>query len=177
METIDKYFKTELKRIKTEIGDIYFSLFSLRSKEDLISDLEYLYNLYLGKDNYYEEEGKTEWFTIWHKSLRQLDYFVECFQKERMVLLKGDDLAKFKFLKNKFTENQELKRDKDSLFTSEYLEYLELWSLKDREVLEKSICGNLDSILYNTICIDKNALYNAFIRTFTNYSLDKEDNF
>jgi len=170
-------FFEALKRIKNDsISHIYYHLFSLLKPEDLEWQLKYLFELSEGKDEFFKEYGKEEWFAIFHKSIRQSDFIQECYQKRGIELLTDDENKEFRFLCNKCrTKDYDKTKNKreDQLFSDEYLRYLDLSGKKRREVEEYSIGGHLDSILWNMIYVDESELYNVFLRMFSEYKLEK----
>ncbi len=166
-ELLDELCKTEY------IGIIYSHLFSLRTEEELEEDLAYLYTLYKGTDSYWKKDSIDGWFAIWHKSIRQCDYFHNCFQTNTIELVTADERARFKFLGHKVrTEGYDKKDGKDpnKLFNDEYSEYLKLSSKIRREDADDSINGRLDSMLWNLVHVDQdNKLMKLFRRTFLTY--------
>jgi len=165
-----------LRNSKSEISNIYYRLFSLKEPDKLDEELEYLLLLSEGKDDYFKEYGKTDWFAIWHKSIRQTDYFEDCYINRRKPLLTPDEEKQFKFLNHKVKKQGYNKYDEaGKIFNDEYRYYLDLWEKRRRENIQDSICGVLDSVLWNTIHIDKeNILYNIFKRTFDDMNYYKE---
>ncbi len=165
-------FKDELtKWCKTDsLGIIFYQLFSLKTNDELQSELEYLYTLYKGTDSYFKKSSIDCWFAIWHKSIRQCDYFDNCYQNNKVELISKEERAEFKFLMSKVREKEFSKTDGKAdgkLFNDAYNRYLQLREIVRREEKHDSINGKMDSILYNAICIDsKNMLYETFIKTF-----------
>lgn len=170
--TIFKELLHEFGRSES-IGNIYANLFSLRTEEELEEDLAYLYTLYKGTDSYWKKDSVDDWFAIWHKSIRQCDYFHNCFQTNTVELVTADERAKFKFIGHKVrTEGYDKKNGKDpnKLFNDEYNEYLNLHSKIRREDVDDSINGRLDSMLWNLVHVDEeNKLMKLFRRTFLTY--------
>lgn len=165
-------FMKELRKGTDNFSPIYFSLFSIKELEDLNDTLEYVFELSEGKDSYFKASGKKDWFYIWHKSVRQGDFFNDCYKKVNVPLLDKKESSEYKFLKHKVHQAGYNKRgEEDELFTPEYKRYLELWTLKRREDKDESINGHLDSMLWNLVHADGDILYNAFMRTFTEYKL------
>lgn len=153
------------------IASVYRNLFSLIPVEKMEEHLEYYYSLFHGKDEYFGKNSKDCWFAIFHKSVRQCDYFNDCFQVRNFELLTQKEKSEYKFLKNKFYKATEVLKtkgkDKDKLYNDEYHRYLELSRKMRREDRDESINGELDSILWNIIHVDtKEVLYNIFKETF-----------
>jgi len=83
------------------IGVLYAQLFSLKTDDELQQELEYLYTLYKGTDDYFKTDSIDCWFIIWHKSIRQCDYFNDCYKANSIDLVTDDERKEFKFLANK----------------------------------------------------------------------------
>jgi len=156
------------------IGTIFYQLFTLKTDNELQEELEYLYTLYKGTDNYFKSESIDCWFTIWHKSIRQCDYFSDCFKVNSVNLVTDDERKEFRFLANECRKEgfskTEGKKDNE-LFNETYNRYLDLFELVRRERKEErkedSINGKLDSILWNLIQLDSECkLEKIFIETF-----------
>jgi hypothetical protein len=170
-------FFDSLKRNQSDISNIYQHLFSLMKFEDLEKELKYLFELSEGDDDYFKESGKTDWFGIFHKSIRQTDFFQECYRKIKEPQLTNLEEKEFKFLRHKVREKGYDKTDPTGqfMFNGEYNRFLELNDMKRNEQYDESIGGHLDMILWNTIQVDKNELYNVFLRTFSEYKLQKNE--
>lgn len=93
-------FREELRNgtSKDSIYTIYHHLFSFKTDDDLQKELEYLYTLYKGTDSFFKESSVDEWFAIWHKSIRQTDYFENCYQEVVAKLVTDDERREFKYL-------------------------------------------------------------------------------
>lgn len=169
-------FKEELNQWakKESIGTCFYQLFSLKTSEELQDELEYLKTLYDGTDDYFKEDSKDCWFAIWHKSIRQTDYFQDsnCYQDKHMQLLTKEESAEHKFLQHQVAQKGFSKtsgKQDNQLFNDTYNRFLELWGKKRRENEKVSISGKLDSILWNLIYVDKdNKLFDIFVKIFTN---------
>jgi hypothetical protein len=149
------------------ITTIYYQLFSTLSNEDLDKDLKWIKSLYDGTDDYFKESSKLDWFAIWHKQIRQTDFFRDCYKRKQSPILNDAERKEFKFLRHLVYKENYNKRDEDGYFTNEYMRYLDLHTKNKQEILEDSINGKLDSILWNTICLDKdNFLLQIFKRVF-----------
>lgn len=176
MNKPSELFLNFLRTSNTEISSIYYSLFSLQESKELDDLLEYYLSLSEGNDDYFKEYGKEEWFAIFHKSIRQTDFFLNCFIRRKKKLLTPDEEKQFKFINHKVNKKDYKKYDENGVFfTEEYRFYLDLWERRRRETIEDNISGKLDSILWNTIYLDKdNFLYKTFVRTFTEIKLNKD---
>jgi hypothetical protein len=170
-------FFDSLKRNQSDISNIYQHLFSLIKFEDLEKELKYLFELSEGEDSFFKESAKTDWFGIFHKSIRQTDFFQECYRKIKEPQLTDLEEKEFKFLRNKIKGEGYDKTDPTGkfMFNEEYRRYCDLSLLKQSEQYDKSIGGHLDMILWNTIHVDKNELYNTFLRTFSEYKLQQNE--
>jgi len=191
-------FNEQLKNLaeKECIGSVYRQIFSFLTNEELDEEIERVYNVYSGKDEYYKENGVSFWFTIWHKSVRQVDYFynihgyriVNNLTEEQKNELKEleDEMKKLKskviIRPNKNGENY---KEHESSYKT-----LSLYDMEEYKVLLKkiqkliavknakediSLGGKMDSILWNMIQVDaKGHLYEAFIRTFNELDLEEK---
>lgn len=158
-----------------EIAAIYYHLFKMQDLEKLNEELQYLYELSEGKDEYFKEHGKTDWFAIWHKSVRQTDYFTGIVKKGRIELMTTDERKEFKFLRHKVYQKGYDKTDPNGkhLFNDEYRRFLELNEKLRAEATEDSVSGHIDSILWNTVHMDdKDVLYKNFKRTFLEIKME-----
>lgn len=171
-------FFESLKKMKNDyVANIYYHIFSLIKPEDLEWNLKYIFELSEGKDDYFKKYGKEEWFAIFHKSIRQTDFIQDCYQRRKVELMTDDEEKEYRFLCHKVRVKEYDKtkdKRKDQLFNDEYLRYLDLNGKKRREVEEESIGGHLDSILWNMIWVDNNELYDAFLRMFSEWKLQKQ---
>ena len=168
-----------IKKMKNPyVVDIYLHLFRMMDEEKLERELEYLFQLSEGKDEFFKKSGKDDWFYIFHKSIRQTDFFQGCYQKKKVELVTDLERKEFKFLWNKIHEKGYDKtaepKEEGYSFSNEYRRYLDLHDRIRRETEEESICGHLDMILWNTIQIDNNELYDAFLRMFSEWKLQKQ---
>lgn len=154
---------------------IYLTLFRCLDNKELEDELKYLHKLSEGKDENFKKLGKTEWFAIWHKSIRQADYFQDIYQVKTLNLLDEKQKARLKFLRHKFYIDRAPKEGtNDKLFNDEYTEYLNLYKLKEREEKDYSISGVLDAILWDVVHIDKEGvLYKSFKETFGYFTKKK----
>jgi hypothetical protein len=141
-----------------------------------IDEYKHKWNV-LGEDSFFKESAKTDWFGIFHKSIRQTDFFQECYRKIKEPQLTDLEEKEFKFLRNKIKGEGYDKTDPTGkfMFNEEYRRYCDLSLLKQSEQYDKSIGGHLDMILWNTIHVDKNELYNTFLRTFSEYKLQQNE--
>ena len=160
---LTEQFLYNLKEHNSDISSVYLSLFQLLDKDILEYQLIYLKELSEGNNPYFKENGKENWFNIFHKSVRQTDFFSDCYIKRKYSLLTDDEEKELKFLRNKVREKGYNKKNNDQTFTDEFRYYLDLSNKKNRESIDVDISGSLDSILWNTIHVDeKNVLYITF---------------
>lgn len=178
MKNVGEFFLKRLRDNGDELSIIYFHLFRMMDMEKLNEELEYLAALSEGKDDYFKEHGAEEWFAIWHKSVRQTDYFSDIVKKGKIYLLTDEEKKEFKFLRHKVAEKGYVKASADGkhLFNDEYRRYLDLWTKSRAEVTEDSVTGHIDSILWNAVHMDdKNKLFNTFKRTFREMKAEVEE--
>jgi hypothetical protein len=67
-------------RTDAALVGIYSSLFRIKSDKDFEEDIIEIYETWSGMDSHFGEQGKRDWFYIFHKSIRQSDYFSDCFR-------------------------------------------------------------------------------------------------
>lgn len=135
-----------IKKMKNpDIADIYLHLFRMMDEEKLERELEYIFQLSEGKDEFFKKSGKDDWFYIFHKSIRQTDFFQDCYQKKKVELVTDLERKEFKFLWNKVREKGYDKsaepKEKGYSFSNEYRRFLDLNDRIRRETEEESICG------------------------------------
>lgn len=160
---------------KDGIISMYDHLFSMLTDKDLEWQLKYLFDLSEGKDSYFKKDGKKSWFYIFHKSIRQCDFFKGCYQKVKYDLISDAEKKEYLHL-FKITSEGGYKKEgtgkAGELFNPQYKRYLELWNKKRRETKEESIGGHIDMLLWNLIHVDKDGVLSmAFKRTFTEYKI------
>lgn len=163
---------------KSEIGNIYRHLFALLTADELEIELQRLHLIQSGKDEFWKEAGKEEWFRQWHKTIRQCDYFNNCYQKQNKRILSLEerqtivDLNKY-FYKNELSEVDKQKRKDDE--KDKFSEYHRLRRLQEDETRPTNISGIMDSLLYNTIHLDENnELFKVFQRIFLEVEMEKQ---
>ena len=173
---LTQLFFDALKNRAKETGRIYLHLFSTLAPEKLEKELIYLFNLSEGNDEYFKEVGKEDWFAIFHKSIRQTDFFEECFKKSDFELITELEEKEFRFLHKKCSEKGYNKKSENGkLFSDEYRRYLNLWERRRRQTKYDSINGHLDSVLWNIIHLDKGELTKAFKIAFNEYKFELEE--
>lgn len=155
----------------SDLNSVYYHLFSCVDIETLERELEYILELSQGKDSYFKEDGKENWFYIFHKSIRQTDFFDEIYREKENEFTK-DEKSKLNYLREVVRAEGYVKesKEKGKLFTPEYTEYLALaekWRTRKNPV---SLGGHLDMILWNMIHVDtKEVLLNALKFLFEDF--------
>lgn len=164
--TLSKIFFNDLKlsqeghkQENISFGYIYKSLFKiLEESDELETALSRIY------DNYkiYFEDG--DWFRLFHKSIRQTDFYGS------IIIEKPDSLL---------TDETEIKRWREIQFKSnkteeERIEFRKLYR-KVTNVERISCNGYIDAILYETICMDNGFLYKTLSRTFKEFENPTEE--
>lgn len=147
-----------LSPAQADISLVYYHIFSVQDAEVLERDLKFLFNLRRGEDSFFKESGNYQWFAIWHKTIRQGDYFNDCFKRIKLNLMTDEQRSERKFLYVGILDGTVVKEslDANELFTKEYKRYIELGNIERSErAVEKSISGHLDMILWNTVNVDK----------------------
>jgi hypothetical protein len=161
-KNIVKEFREALKRDSTDIGSMYHHLFSMISDSELEMSLSY----WLGE---YKDcvEG---WYSGFHKSLRQGDFFdVHSYnivnkltpeqevRRKEILELREKEWEKFKIL------HPDEDWDKYKAFKTQFEDKKALAELNELNKLrrfqeETSINGHLDMLLWNTIHLDEKDL-------------------
>lgn len=177
-------FQQEIKEWRGGEGgqlvNVYAHLFSLKDASELEDELEYLHKLSKGNDDFFKEAGKEDWFAIWHKSIRQCDYFENCYQRAEGEPLSKAEKAEMTFLHDRFKTKKENKygdKSKGELFCSDYLRYLDLHTKATERKRDKSLSGMMDSILWNIISLDcdtNGVLYKLFKSVFNYVETEEE---
>lgn len=164
LENLKKYYSTH----NPEIATIYCHLFEMFSDEAFEEKMKYLYHLKNGDDGYFKEDGKTQWFAIFHKSIRQTDFFDDIYRRVKYPILTKDEISELRGLRHDLSIGKIQKSGTGDLrFTDEYRRLLHLASIQRRECADQSVTGNIDMILWNTINLDKNnVLLNSMIMFF-----------
>ena len=154
-----------------DLNSVYYHLFSCMDIERLEKELEYALELSQGKDSYFKEDGKENWFYIFHKSMRQTDFFDEIYREKENEFTK-DEKSRLRFLRETCKAEGYVKESevKGELFTKEYTEYLALAEKWRRRKETVSLGGHLDMILWNMIHVDtKEVLVNALKFLFEDF--------
>lgn len=150
-------FLSRLRR-EGDVGTIYYNLFVMIDPPVLEEVLQAYYEISVGNDSYFKESGKTEWFTAFHKSIRNADFYLDFFTKRNVNLLTEDERKEMRFLRNKVSEPTYVKYLNEptsfTRFTPEYNRYLDLVNKKRREQIDYQICGNLDMVLWHMVHVD-----------------------
>lgn len=161
----------QLKNSDNRIAGIFLSLIGIIPRDKFERDIAHLYDLANGKDEFWGKDSIKDWFAIWHKSIRQTDYYENCYRRDVRDDLTYKELQEYRRLAAKVREpgyDKHYKgKDKAHLFTLEYQRYLKLNEKQRMSRHDEPINGYLDSILYQTIHADRdNVLYNSLKHTF-----------
>ena len=188
-------FNTEFKSWaeKSRLGSQYYRLLLLMGNEDLEEQLEYLHTLSEGRDEYFKEVGKEEWLAIWHKSMRQTDYYQNLFLYREVDKLTDEQRLELEqlrkereYLKRKVVVRpgetaEEYKLHSDSYQTLYKMpEYIVLTNkIKKLESIRRTrediSIGTFDMLLYNTICMDeKSEIVYRLKKVFNYYNFENE---
>lgn len=168
-ETFMNLLKEGANKIDGELYSVYFHIFMLQSLEELQDVLEQYQELAAGKDKHFKSEGKKIWFGVFHKAIRQCDYFRDSYRHGEIEILTKEDKSELAYLQSIVHKEGYVKESTDpkQLFNDEYRRYLELREMQRAEKRERSIGGHLDMILWNTIHVDnKNILKKAMDLAF-----------
>lgn len=167
----DLFFSNlEVSKDCIELCSLYNHLFSIFGKKELDTVLKMLYINY--------ETNSESWFFDFHKSLRQCDFFTNCFNHEKETILNTEERKELENLETKVRAGGYVMYEDGSLiFTEEYRKYIYLKELKKREQKPNSIDGHLDMILWNAIYVDtENILEKIFVATFCDFDKEKKLN-
>jgi len=156
-------FIQELRKSTGKIGNLYAHLFEMQDPEAFDIDMRYTFEKW--KETMHLDDDDSQrgaWFFTWHKSLRQSDYFNNCFRKSKYSLLTKEEEKWRKDFKWSLVEKKVEKRNESGRFTEDYKNYLDLSERARREEVNESINGNLDMMLWNCVQIDnKECLYHS----------------
>jgi hypothetical protein len=157
-----------------ELYAIYYHLFSILPIEKLEVQLQSYKQLADGKDHFFKAEGKKIWYGVFHKAIRQCDFFNDTYVKTTIEIMTDLEKQELRFLMSKVrTEGYVKDGQEGQMFNDEYRRYLELHEMKRDENKEKSIGGHLDMILWHTIHLDKkNVLKKVMEVAFNPKALD-----
>lgn len=157
------------------------------------SEIENVYKTYKGENDY---GGKEDWFYIWHKSVRQVDYFNNVHGYTVINKLTEDQEKELKDLKSELDELKKKvifklpKNSSEEEYQKHEQSYRTLNDMDEYKVLIKkirglnsikesrediSLGGIMDSILWSTVHLDnKNRLYETFLRTFSELDIEEK---
>jgi len=163
-----------LKNDSSEISSVYAPLFRILAPNNINQTLEWVYDIYAGIDTNYH---KDDWFFAFHKSIRQTDFFQNCFTEIKTSTLTEDEYVEYGDLKAKISNAWKALTKEQRMETTVYSWAAENlpteW--KDNQVDRESINGNLDSVLWNLIHVDtKGVLSSVLEKVFKQhkYELD-----
>lgn len=158
----------------SSVASVFLSLFRILPEERLERDLHYLKTLRDGTDDFFKKDSKDCWFEIWHKSIRQCDYFDNTYQTVTLELISDEEDKERKHLWHRFnrTKDPEDKHSKEEgqLFVPDYKKLLDLNEKRRHQEKDYGLNGSLDSILWNMVHVDKEGvLHEMFEDTFVRY--------
>lgn len=168
--------KYEIKR-NNNIASSYYRLFALTDIEELETTLEVV------KDEYIENtiSDGDWWFTSFHKTLRQTDFFNGFYKDVEIPLITREENKKIKSFRTKLTikigdgfKKDDIVRDKGGKFTDEYKEILRLSELKKHQTRKEPISGHLDMLLWELIHLDSKGVLYDIMKTMFNKIRVKE---
>lgn len=168
--TLAETLLSVLLNANTELAYCYFHLFSIFSHDSLNSTLTWVY------DEYMEEKDKPAdeqwWFTSFHKSMRQTDFFEDTYTTY-FTPLPDKELEEFDSLMKEYKavsmeEFEQWKKDNPEKMKR-------LRELKGKQTHKERISGHLDMILWNLIYVDAdNYIYKTLINVFNEYNAARE---
>jgi len=161
---------------------VFLCLFTILPEDRLGVILEYAF----------KQRKKTYWFAEFHKSMRQTDFYENCFshvssptinKKEECELnLLTKDLERAHKIMDKIEKTQSLTIQEYQDKMKDFFPYEKRFRRNElvrklRHERHDSINGYMDSILYNMIHADKeNLLHQVLERTFNEYTFLKRRN-
>lgn len=184
--TLPQLFMSRLEATDSHILGVYHSLFRILTEKMLFEHLHPYYEYWSG--DYRGDDAqwyKDNWFFAFHKSIRQCDYFNDCYFSYDNPDFTEDERKEVKTLWDQYHKIVILIPEDDALDASEnvakwrgawreqlpveYDRYQEL--IKKRHIkIKEDISGNLDSALWNLIHVDvNNELYGAMKFAFMLY--------
>jgi hypothetical protein len=174
LDTLEKENGGDFKNSATY--RVFFCLFKILPENELESLLQFVF----------KQRKKSYWFAEFHKSMRQTDFYSNCFSHTSSPTIDKKEECELNLLTKNLVRAHKImeKIEKtQSLTTHEYLDKMkEIFPHEKRfrrsELLKKlrhevhnSINGYMDSILYNMIHADtENLLYQVLERTFNEYA-------
>jgi hypothetical protein len=153
----DSFFKFIKLYQRTDCQDVlaaYKHVFSILDKNVLDEKLERVYRHW--------QENKEQWFYDFHKSIRQCDFFDDCYRKSERKLLSKEEQSRFETLIIKVKSEGFVKYTEQG-FSEEYDEYLRLSNLKRDEKSPESIGGHIDMVLWYLIHMDERNLLKTIL--------------
>lgn len=172
MENIVKEFKEYLKKNTSDIASMYYYLFLILPEETLKENLEYWASQY--------KENEEDWFYLFHKSIRQTDFFNLSIYRKVNKLTKEQTNRRNELLnirKKQYEEEFESKNPDGKIEDYRIFNqrpdrvetFKELSKLNSVMYTEEKfqISGHLDMLLWNTIHLDKDEELKSILeRTF-----------
>lgn len=136
--------------------------------------LDYVYADWLEQKDWLKEddEQKGMWFSAFHKSIRQCDFFVGCnITVKPNSNLNKEEEARYQELQKQYIESREFINDIEWC-SDEYYMADARWKIDNKELRSEysklgikresknveNIGGHLDSLLWNLIYVDKNGI-------------------
>ena len=179
-------FLKKLTNSTEDISNIYLGLFGIKATDELHDMLDWLYKEYTNQK--FLPSAQQTWFYQFHKGIRQTDFFVGCTKTTRKSLLTPEEKREMHKLADGI--NAEWQKVKTTLrATNPNMSLYDYFNLTDPEKHKRhqelkvksqnevvvSINGDLDSVLWNIICIDANQyLRLTMLRSFKEYDLEME---
>lgn len=144
---------------------IYYHLFSILPIEKLEEQLDSYKELADGKDKFFKAEGKKIWYGVFHKAIRQCDFFNEAYIKTKIEIMTDLEKKELRYLDTIVHDDKYVKEGTGQLFNDEYRRYLELAQMKRSESRDQRIGGHIDMILWHTIHLDRRNILKKVIET------------
>lgn len=160
--TLTSHSQTSLKN--GDKADVYFNLFYMLEKDNLNLILDQAYGEFIG------DETKEWWFTSFHKSIRQTEFFRNIHFDQEEEILTREERNEMYNLRGKLREGHIVKRNEDGEMTEEYKRYLNLNATRKRETLPTNVSGNINGILWSFIHLDGGFLHDVLLDCFEQYS-------
>lgn len=194
-KTLAEIFFNMLSDSGDELVNIYYQLFSIMPEKELEANMQFAYDCFSGNVGETEEDKSyyKEWFYVFHKSVRQTDFFPYCIIDRPDPLTtpeEAEEYGKLYDLYHQFTKTipedptlrpSEMvalwKKDWELCYPNEAKRLKELTKKKHNRHTE-SIGGHIDMILWNVIHLDVQCvLKKTMERAFNEYNIiQKYDN-
>lgn len=146
-DTLSLYAKNRSENV-VSILEMYKHCFKCLEEKDLETFLEITHNDF--------KKEPDHWFFIFHKSIRQTDFFDSVYRIDVENTLTEDEKKELaQLVENIFSENKRTSEEKDRY---------RLLNSKSRKETRESLGGHVDMILWNLIHVDSENLLESVLK-------------